>query len=271
VVDVERCLVLDETLQEALQQARGALSERAVQVQVERAQGDDRPALPRRIDLLAGDDGKWVAAPLLGELPRGDVKITVRAMGRPFTFGCDAHTFFQSNRVLCGRLVEVALSRHAEGNPASEDDVVHEVAWDLYSGVGLMALPLAHLAKRVIAVEGDRDAVRHLRRNSRKAAGKIEVVASDVESFLSAQAKSPSEEPEIVVIDPPRSGLSKRALRALMHLQPRSVRYVSCDPATLARDLRVFQERYRVERLAFVDMFAQTSHLESVVWLERED
>ncbi|REJ79905.1 MAG: class I SAM-dependent RNA methyltransferase [Acidobacteria bacterium] len=283
VVDVEHCLVLDETLQQALGEVRSAVRRRWEEVQRSHREGDTRQSVPQRIDLLAGDGGRWVAAPLLPALPRGDVEISYRVGGRDYRLACDAHCFFQSNRGLAASLVEAALESigpstapgDRDGDRDAGADGGLQLAWDLYAGVGLFTLPLSDRVRHVVAVEGDRAALRHLRRNVRRRAGRVEAVGRDVESFLrqavGAVRRGEQQQPQLVVLDPPRSGVSKGAMRSLLHLTPPQLRYVSCDPATLARDLARLDRDYRVERLVFVDLFPHTSHLECVAALRRRE
>lgn len=294
VVDVAECIVLTPSLQAALTAVRSVVAERVrepLEQQEQQGQraardrrsvderGADPPAaaldadLPHRIDLLAGDDGRWVMAPVLEGLPRGEVTTSVEVKGRSYSLRCHASSFFQGHGDLAGRLAEIALAdleSVAAGAPTSlgDEKPLHGVAWDLYAGVGLMTLPLTELARHVVAVEGDRGAVRNLKHNTRRFGEQVRVAAESVENFLGKELRRPSQRPDLIVVDPPRSGLTKLVRAAIAHIRPPRLRYVSCDPATLARDLRALSERYRVVSLSFVDLFPQTSHLEVVVALE---
>lgn len=286
VVDVDHCLVLTPTLQSALTQVRQVVHRQlpgtGAPAPDRREDGEETasPNLPKRLDVLAGDGQRWVMAPLLDELPRGEVTISVDVNGREYALRSHASVFFQSNVQLAGRLAAVALRGCLPGptddvataDAASAAGETIEVAWDLYAGVGLFTLPLLRGAQQVVAVEGDRAAARHLRYNARKFdSARLRVAAESVETFLNKELRNPSPSPQLVVVDPPRTGLTKLVRAALLHVRPRRLRYVSCDPATLARDLRVLSEHYRVVDVAFVDLFPQTSHLESVVALEAVD
>lgn len=158
-------------------------------------------------------------------------------------------SFFQVNRFLVDSLVEAALG-DAEG--------AH--ALDLYAGVGLFSWTMAQRFERVTAVEASNAAVADLIHNVPKA----EAVRSSVDEFLAAQTITP----DLVLADPPRSGLGKPAVRQLVRLKPREIRIVSCDPATLARDIApLLAEGYRLDEVILVDLFPQTYHLETLARL----
>jgi 23S rRNA (uracil1939-C5)-methyltransferase len=163
-------------------------------------------------------------------------------------------SFFQVNRFLVERLVETAL----------EDAGQSAEAWDLYAGVGLFTLALAKRFERVTAVEGGAGAARDLEWNARRAGLEVRVEQSLAEPFL-ARCDRP---PDFVLADPPRAGLGAGVVRELVRLRPRELVIVSCDPATLARDLAPLAAAgYRLLRLTMVDLFPQTYHMEVVARL----
>ena len=165
-------------------------------------------------------------------------------------------SFFQVNRFLLQQLVETAVTG-AEGDSA----------FDLYAGVGLFAPALASKFRQVTAVESGAGAVRDLQFNAERAGlANVHAETRMVEEFLQEQEQSA----DFVLLDPPRAGLGKVVVQRLAELKPRQVALVACDPATLARDLAgLVTAGYRVERMAMVDLFPQTYHLEVVVLLER--
>ncbi len=177
---------------------------------------------------------------------------SVAALQYPTTFGSfrvSPHSFFQVNRFLVERLVQVAI----EGAGGSS-------ALDLYAGAGLFALPLARQFASVTAVEAGASAARDLEVNV--AGTNIHIEHSRVEEFLARLEITP----EFVLADPPRSGLGKDVVAHLNRLQPPRIVIVSCDPATLARDLAALTG-YSIDRVTLVDLFPQTYHLESVIHL----
>jgi 23S rRNA (uracil1939-C5)-methyltransferase len=135
---------------------------------------------------------------------------------------------------------------------------------DLYAGVGLFALPLSRLYGRVLAVESDQTGARYARLNVRRnKTPNVEVVQKAVESWLPELPAKISR----VVVDPPRAGLMPSVRQALLDRRPERLTYVSCHPAALARDLRYLLPVYRLESIAFFDLFPQTGHMETVVQL----
>jgi 23S rRNA (uracil1939-C5)-methyltransferase len=204
-------------------------------------------APPARVDLLAGDGGAVSAAPLVGDLPHGEVTLTVG----DFTYRLDARCFFQAHRTLVGRLVATVVGPW-EG----------DLAVDLYAGVGLFSLPLGRRYRRVVAVEGERISARYARGNAQRHKVPVEVVAQAVESWAGQLPEC-----DRVLVDPPRAGLTPPLRRALLARQPKRLTYVSCHAATLARDLRELLASYRLESLTLFDLFPQSGHMECVAQL----
>jgi 23S rRNA (uracil1939-C5)-methyltransferase len=169
------------------------------------------------------------------------------------TFRVSPRSFFQVNRFLVDQLVERAL----EGSAG-------ESALDLYSGVGLFAVPLARRFKTVTAVEAGSSAVRDLVVNAERSGVEVRVEPSRVEDYLTKLTATP----DFVLADPPRAGLGKSVAGHLMRLAPARLTIVSCDPATLARDI-VALAGYEIERLILIDLFPQTYHLETVARLQK--
>ena len=165
-----------------------------------------------------------------------------------------AGAFFQVNRFLAGELVAAALGE-ASG----------QTALDLFSGVGLFALPLAVRFETVEAVESDPAAVADLRHNAADA--RIRVAHFDALDYL--RAREPGAV-DLVLADPPRAGLGAELVEAIIALAPARLHLVSCDPATLGRDLRpLLAAGYQIRAVHLFDLFPQTYHLETVVHLAR--
>jgi 23S rRNA (uracil1939-C5)-methyltransferase len=162
-------------------------------------------------------------------------------------------SFFQVNRFLADKLVETAL-----------DGARGQTALDLYAGVGLFSLPLARRFASVTAVESGARAAGDLRFNAERAGIALRVEKTDAEAWIEQLETAP----DFVLLDPPRAGIGKRMVERLGQLRPPKVALVSCDPATLARDLAgLTGAGYRIERLTLVDLFPQTYHLETVAQL----
>ena len=239
LVAVDRCPILVPELEALLPGLPGVL---------ERAE-----RLPRRLDLAAGDGGAVSSAPVVPGLRHGEVTATVAG----FELAFDARSFFQAHRGLLDRLVERAMG---------PEDAAGELAYDLYCGVGLFTLPLARRYRRVVGVEGDGVAVRFARRNARRnGVDNLEIEAVRVESWIGRLPEGVDR----VVVDPPRAGLHPRVRETLLERPPGRITYVSCHPATLARDLRALSGSHRLESVTLLDLFPQSGHMEAVVQLTR--
>jgi 23S rRNA (uracil1939-C5)-methyltransferase len=162
-------------------------------------------------------------------------------------------SFFQVNRFLIDKLVETAIEG-AEG----------QTALDLYAGVGLFSLALAERFASATAVESGARAAGDLRFNAERAGLALRVEQTDAEIWMEQLESAP----DFVLLDPPRAGIGKRMVARLAQLRPPRLAVVSCDPATLARDLAgLTGAGYRIEKLTLVDLFPQTYHLETVTHL----
>lgn len=183
----------------------------------------------------------------------GETSLTYRAAG--FGYRVDHGAFFQVNRWLVDALVE-AVTSGRNG----------DVAWDLFAGVGLFARKLAESFKQVVAVESAPQATPALEANLHGTSA-LALRATTLE-FLRKAGRA--ERPDVIVVDPPRTGLGTEITTLLAKIDAPEVTYVSCDPATLARDLRaLIAAGYAIEGVTLADLFPQTFHLESVVRLRR--
>jgi 23S rRNA (uracil1939-C5)-methyltransferase len=167
-------------------------------------------------------------------------------------FVVSGQSFFQVNRFLLPQMAQLAIG-----------DAKGSTAWDLYAGVGLFSLPLARRFEKVTAVEGGRSAAADLGKNARRARVAVHAVQEQTEAFLLAAKDAP----DFVLADPPRSGLDKAAAARLRELRPKTIAIVSCDPATLARDLAVLNDAYDIANVTLIDLFPWTFHIETVVKL----
>ncbi len=182
----------------------------------------------------------------------GTESLTYNVSGHAYQVSTGA--FFQNNRHLVSDLVRIVT-----------EGCIGATALDLYAGGGLFSLPLATQFQRVVAVESSPLSFRDLRRNLPPHAKAVRATA---EAFL--QDAGRKLRPDWIVVDPPRTGLGAKVARSLAQCRAPRVTYVSCDPATLARDLAILAEGgYRVEAAHLVDLFPQTYHLETVLHLVR--
>jgi 23S rRNA (uracil1939-C5)-methyltransferase len=211
-------------------------------------------ALAEQVPALVG--AELVLEGRANEQPR-----TVAAWGAPallyraagFDYRVDRGAFFQVSRWLIDAFVERVTAGH-KGS----------LAWDLYAGVGLFARRLTASFARVVAVESAPSATQALAANLKHTTG-IPVRATTLD-FLRRDHKN--ERPDLIIMDPPRSGLGPEVCTLLAEISAPALVYVSCDPATLARDLRTLTgSGYAVQSIALADLFPQTFHLETVAVL----
>ena len=147
-----------------------------------------------------------------------------------------------------------------------------ETVLDLYCGAGTITLALARRARRVIGAEIVPEAVEDARENaSANGVKNAEYFCGDA-GAVAEKLASERLRPEVVVVDPPRKGLGEEVVPVIASMEPERVVYVSCDPGTLARDVKRFAEQgYRAVRAAAVDLFPRTRHVETIVLLQREN
>jgi 23S rRNA (uracil1939-C5)-methyltransferase len=244
VVDVPACPILEPALDARLAEIRAG-------------QGNLRRPGRSEIRAAAGDGATDDVRSPGG--PQRELTRTIAGERYRFDVAC----FFQANPAILASLVDEVLRPVVAGEVDRSG-----IAVDLYCGIGLFTLPLARRLARVIGVESDRRAVRFARRNLRDAGltgARIEPQA--VERWLTTYQGI--ERVAYLVLDPPRVG-AKDAIGGIVRLEPARLTYVSCDPATLARDLRsLLVGGYELTRVAAFDMFPQTHHVEVVAHLTK--
>jgi 23S rRNA (uracil1939-C5)-methyltransferase len=180
----------------------------------------------------------------------GQRSLTYTVSGRAYQVSLGA--FFQINRFLLPTLLQLAIGERSGSR-----------AWDLYSGVGLFAQALNF--EHVTAVESEGFSADDLKKNLSKKTCRI--VRASTLDFLRAPAQP---KPEFILVDPPRAGLGKEICSHLARVAAPEIVYVSCDPATLARDLQsLLQSGYSMMKIQLVDLFPQTFHMETVTFLKR--
>ena len=223
----------------------------------------DRCGETTQLSVRAGEQtGDFLVQPRLGAeditIPSGQTHYRESVGGREFRVA--SPSFFQVNTLQSEKLIDVVR----EGLELTGDETV----LDAYTGVGAFAILLAPHARQVIAVEESAAAVEDARANAR-GIDNIDFVLGKTEDVLVGMETAP----DAVILDPPRAGCQPGALRGLIRLAPRRVVYVSCDPETLARDLKLLcggtHPRYRIQSIQPLDMFPQTHHVECVAVLER--
>ncbi|MEQ1604671.1 MAG: class I SAM-dependent RNA methyltransferase [Pyrinomonadaceae bacterium] len=240
IIDITHCPILTPGLQSSLEYTRESMDWDGLwadEAQVEAATGEEG-----RVSLYSAD------------MVEPTAELTFATKDDTYIFSAQA--FFQANKFLIGDLIEVAI-----GGTSGK------TAFDLYSGVGLFALPLARHFEKVVAVEEHPVSVGFAKNNIKHSLlTNIEMVQSAVGRYLNGNQ---GREIDFVLIDPPRSGTEKQTMPLIAKLKPKEISYVSCEPSILARDLRMLLDAgYRIEKMTAIDLFPQTHHIETVVRLK---
>jgi 23S rRNA (uracil1939-C5)-methyltransferase len=272
---IDACLILSPRLNAVLSELRKPeWSARLVgcrEIELLADDQDERVMLTLRGNLSA-NNGEALAKDCLSQL-KGVVSVAVETVGGLRIFGDSAiqyrvgefnyrvspTSFFQASRFLLSEFVSSATTGEAG-----------EIALDLFAGVGLLTLPLARRFGQVMAVEANAAAAADLSANATAhALLNIRAAAETTFDFLRRFARN---RPDLVVLDPPRTGVDSASLKFIAALQPQRIHYVSCHPPTLARDLGFLVSRgYEVKSVEFFDFFPQTFHIESILKLARKE
>jgi 23S rRNA (uracil1939-C5)-methyltransferase len=238
---IDSCPLLSERLNMAIPQL--------LQCTAERLEG------MKTIDLVEGDGGQIASHPTLDGFGSDNVQISVGDI----SYCIDGQAFFQVNRFLLEEMISAVVSGERG-----------QRAVDLYCGAGFFTIPLARSFEHTIGVESNSHAIRLAANNAgRNQLEGVEFSRAPVEDWLKERG-SLRGEVDLVVIDPPRQGLTRKIIRGLGSLCPNRITYVSCNPATLARDLRhLCTEGYTISSIGAIDLFPQTFHIETVAKLQR--
>jgi 23S rRNA (uracil1939-C5)-methyltransferase len=180
-------------------------------------------------------------------------------------FQISANSFFQTNTKQAERLYQIA----ADFAGLKKSDKL----WDLYCGTGTISLFVAPHVSEVLGVELVESAILDARKNAEHNGVKnVSFVASDLKNAITSEDfLAQHDAPDVMIIDPPRSGMHPDVVKQILKLGPERISYISCNPATQARDVALLRERYEVKQVQPVDMFPQTYHIESVAEMVRRD
>ena len=262
LVPVSRCPLMVDAINAVLPGLRG-LGRFAKVSEVQVASDGVRasasfPGVPfgkAMVEHLSGRTGGILSGMLFEDRSWGEERVTLPLDG--ISYSVSPRGFFQANwrmnqamvRRIGGILGDLGVSAGAR-------------LLDLYAGAGNFALPLAAKVREVVAVEGEGRSFKELRGNVREnAPGNVRIVRSSVETFR------PDGRFDALILDPPRAGLSERSLSRVREVSAGIVFYVSCDPATLARDVRSLSDRYDLASLEMHDFFPNTHHVEALAVL----
>ena len=177
------------------------------------------------------------------------------------TFKISPLSFYQVNPVQTEKLYSIGV----ESANITKKDIV----FDLYCGIGTISLFMAKYAKKVYGIEIVKQAVEDAIENAKmNNIDNTEFIAGDVEEVLDDLINYKKIIPDIIMVDPPRKGLDKTSIQNILKIKPKKLVYISCNPATLVRDLKMLEEKYDIENIKPVDMFPFTSHVECVAVLQ---
>ncbi|MBP2623041.1 23S rRNA (uracil(1939)-C(5))-methyltransferase RlmD [Streptococcus oricebi] len=188
--------------------------------------------------------------------------ITDSMLGNEFEIAAPA--FYQVNTQMAEQLYQVAID--------FSDLTADSVVLDAYSGIGTIGLSLAKQVKAVYGVEVVAEAVKNSQRNAElNGITNAHYVCASAESAMKDWQKQ-GIQPDVIIVDPPRKGLTESFIRASVEMAPKKITYISCNVTTMARDLKLYQELgYQLRKIQPVDLFPQTHHVECIGVLERED
>ncbi len=189
-------------------------------------------------------------------------KTNITEVFEDITYSISPKSFFQTNPEQAHQLYNL-VREYANLQPT-------DVVYDLYTGTGSIALFIAKLAKKVVGIEYIDDAIKDAKKNA--ALNNIEncaFFAGDMSKILTEAFVNENGRPDIVITDPPRAGMTPDVIQMLLKIVPERIVYVSCNPATQARDLAAMKDVYEVVKYRPVDMFPQTTHVENIVLLKR--
>ena len=180
--------------------------------------------------------------------------------GRPLHYIINPKSFYQTNSAQAQRLYSF-VAELAELQPT-------DTLYDLYTGTGTIALFLADKCRQVVGIEYVEEAIADAKANARlNGFDNTHFYAGDMAQVLTPDFIAANGRPDVVVTDPPRAGMHEKVVAQLLATAPRKIVYVSCNPATQARDLQLLSERYEVRRIQPVDMFPHTQHVENIAEL----
>ncbi len=244
IIDVENCPILTDELQKTLIELRGEIEWESFWAE--------------KIEIEAANVGEDVSI-YSSELIEPTQELMFSAFGEKYFY--DANTFFQGNPFLIESLIDEALR-----------DVSGKFALDLYCGVGLFTLPLARKFEKVVGIESGEKAVEFARKNIEHARlENINIFEENVSENLESNLPTESSNAvDFILLDPPRSGTEKEVIENILKIAPNEISYVSCEPSTLARDLRILcAQFYEIQSITAIDLFPQTHHIETVVRLKK--
>ncbi|MBQ3408250.1 MAG: 23S rRNA (uracil(1939)-C(5))-methyltransferase RlmD [Clostridia bacterium] len=181
-----------------------------------------------------------------------------------FIFKISPMSFYQVNPIQAEALYNIGI----EKAKITKDDLV----CDLYCGIGTIGIFASKFAKKVYGIEIVEQAIEDARANAKlNKVNNIDFICGDVEEAFEELIKKEKVKPDVVIVDPPRKGLDENTINNILKLNVGRVIYISCNPATMVRDLKMMEDKYEIEEIQPVDMFPYTSHVECVALMGRKE
>ncbi|MCI8362087.1 MAG: 23S rRNA (uracil(1939)-C(5))-methyltransferase RlmD [Clostridia bacterium] len=178
-----------------------------------------------------------------------------------YTFKISPMSFYQINPVQAEVLYNIAI----EMTELSKEDIL----FDLYCGIGTIGIFASTHVKKVYGIEIVEEAIKDAKENAKiNNIKNIEFYAGDVEKIFANLIEKKQVYPDVIIVDPPRKGLDENTINNILAVKPRKVVYISCNPATMVRDMKLLEEKYEISEIQPVDMFPFTSHVECVAVLQ---
>lgn len=257
ICDIEHCEILLSELNDALKTVRAKLFDKTEKLDNNVNEIEFAVNQNTKSDFQTSDSsGNVSTSPSIAGFPSNDIQYEIG--GALYQFS--PSSFFQVNALLLDEFVKEAVGTEKG-----------DFAIDLYAGVGLFTIPLARNFKKVVGVESNAHTVAYAKQNiSINKTENARVVCNHTDTWLKNFLNQPHPHtPDLILLDPPRTGAAD-AMPLIAKLNPNRIHYVSCDPVTLARDLKTLvAENYEIERIVAFDMFPQTYHVETMAFLKK--
>ena len=172
-------------------------------------------------------------------------------------------SFFQTNSYQLNNFIKLII----DSANVNKNDIV----WDLYCGTGTISLPISKHCKEVYGIELVESAINDAKKNSQlNNLNNTFFYTADLHNKQIPELLNKLKKPDVIILDPPRSGIHPRLLEHLLEISPKRIIYVSCNPTTQARDLTILKEKYNILEVSPVDMFPHTYHIETITKLEKK-
>ena len=264
IIDIEKCFIVDNKINDVLTSIRNFINkyhdndigevmirviDNKIMLSLDNINKDLKNIF---IDKLNDIDSIYISNKLvLGE------KVLVENIN-DFKFNISPKSFFQVNKKVSEKMYEKAV------NYIDNSDIT----LDLYSGTGTITMLLSKKSKEVIGIEVVKDAVKDANNNIKNNnISNVRFICDKVENKIEELKNLNIDN---IVLDPPRSGSDKKSLKAMLEIRPKQIIYISCNPVTLARDYNILKEKYKLKEINAFDMFPNTYHVETVMFLERK-